>query len=68
MIQDNSINIISINTYNWTEAYIKTKWKLCGRRQAKEEHTIVHIFCTNDEKRELLAQSHIKLEFIEDDG
>lgn len=66
VIQDNGINIININTYNWTEADVK--WNLCGRRRAKEEHTIVHISCTNDDKRELKAQSHIKLEFIEDDG
>jgi hypothetical protein len=65
VIQDNSVNLICINTYNWTEA--DAKWHFCGRRRTKEEYDIiVHISCTNDEKTQLKTQPHIK--FIEDDG
>ena len=64
-MQDNGINIVSINTY-WTEDDIKRN--LCGRRQTIEKHDIVHISCTNDEKIQLKALPNIKLEFIEDNG
>ena len=62
-MQDNDVNIISINTY-WTKADLK--WKLCGRRQMKEN--IVHISCTSEDKTQLKTQSKIKFDFIEDDG
>ena len=64
-VQDNGINIVSINTY-WSEDDIK--WNLCGRRQTIEKPDIVYISCTNDEKIQLKSLPKVKLEFNEDHG
>ena len=61
-MQDNDVNIIRINTY-WSKDDVK--WKFCGKRQRKENH--IHISCTSEDKTQLMAQSRINLEFIEDD-
>ena len=64
-MQDNGINIVSINNYR-TEDDIKRN--LCGSRKRVEKPDIVHISCTKKKKKELKSLPKIKLEFIEDDG